>query len=107
MSSTQRYKLIDGTFHPDAATQVLLSLVKSKIDFHSIERARNHEHYGGDVTHSEGRIAELHQLHETLRQLCQTAAGQGQRVKVNGWIEVELVPDSIAVEAAPVASSGS
>jgi len=92
MNPTQRYQLIDGTFSPAEATQILLSLVKSKIDFHHMEKLSNEERFGGEVAHSERRLAELRQLHDTLRTVCQSAADTGTRVQVNGWIEIALVP---------------
>ncbi|CAN5910008.1 hypothetical protein BH11VER1_BH11VER1_09900 [soil metagenome] len=96
MDTTQRYKLLDGSFNPDDAKQVLLSLVTSKIDFHHREKFSNEERFGSDVAHSERRLIELQQLHETLRTLCQSAADTGMCVKVNGWIEIELIPSTEA-----------
>lgn len=99
MNTTQRYKLIDGTFTATEATQVLLSLVKSKIDYHNLEKLSNEERFGRDVSHSGRRLAELQQLHETLRAVCRSAASAGQRMRVNGWIEIELVPARVETEA--------
>ena len=87
-----RYKLIDGTFSAPDAAQVLLTLVKSKMDFHERERVSNQERFGSDVAHSARRSSELRQLHETLRELCQSAAASGQSLQVNGWLEITLGP---------------
>lgn len=94
MNTTQRYKLLDGTFSPDEARQILLSLVKSKIDFHNMEKLSNEERFGRDIAHSERRLAALRELHETLRTVCQSAAEHAQRVQVNGWIEIALIPSA-------------
>lgn len=94
MNTTQRYTLLNGIFSPDEARQVLLSLVKSKIDFHNMEKLSNEERFGRDIAHSERRLAELRQLHETLRTTCQSAADTARRVQVNGWIEITLIPSA-------------
>ncbi len=94
MNNPQRYKLIDGSFTASEATQILLSLVKSKIDFHNLEKLSNEERFGQDIAQSERRLTELRQLHETLRSACQSAAEKGQRVEVKGWIEMNLVPSN-------------
>ncbi len=101
MNSTQRYKLLDGTFSPAEATQILLSLVKSKIDFHDREKFSNEERFGRDVAHSERRLTELRELHETLRTACQSAADTDRRVQVNGWIEIALIPSAEAEPPTP------
>lgn len=95
MKSIQQFKLIDGTFTAADAAQVLLALVRSKMDFHHLQKASNEERLGHDPAHSQQRLAELTELHETLKSLCQAAADEGRRMKVQGWIEV-----------APIASTG-
>ncbi len=102
MNTTQRYKLLDGTFSPTEATQILLALVKSKMDFHDREKFSNEERFGRNVAHSKRRLAELRQLHETLRTVCQSAADTGRSVQVNGWIEIALIPSA---EAEPLTSA--
>ena len=101
MNTTQRYKLLKGTFSPDEARQILLSLVKSKIDFHNMEKLSNEERFGRDVAHSERRLAALRELHETLRTVCQSAADTGRRVQLNGWIEIALLPSADAEPPTP------
>lgn len=61
--------------------------------FGNREKLSNEERFGKDVAHSQRRLTELRQLHESLRQLCQSAAEAGQRVAVNGRIEIKLFPD--------------
>lgn len=91
MHPTHRHQLVDGTFTPAEAAQVLLSLVKSKIDFHTLEKASNEERFGRDTAHSERRLEELRRLQETLRLACQDAAEAGQQLRVSGVIEITAV----------------
>jgi hypothetical protein len=92
MDSKRTLKLIDGEFSATEATRVLLSVVNSKIDFHTLAKVSNVERFGRDIANSERRLAELRQLQETVRSICQSASEAGQRLQVNGWIEITLVP---------------
>ena len=56
MKDKQHFQLIDGTFTPSEASRVLLSLVKSKMDCHSIEKFSNEVRFGRDLAHSEKRL---------------------------------------------------
>ncbi|MEI6536293.1 MAG: hypothetical protein WCN98_13180 [Verrucomicrobiaceae bacterium] len=88
MKDKQRFQLIDGTFTPSDAAQVLLSLVKSKISFHDIQLFSNKERYGRDVDHSEKRLAKLKQLEASLKDILESAARSNHTLKVDGWIEI-------------------
>ncbi|MCP5559890.1 MAG: hypothetical protein H7A55_19235 [Verrucomicrobiaceae bacterium] len=91
MTKLPHLKLIDGTFTPTEAGRVLLSLVKSKIDYHSLERLSNEERFGSDHSHSEKRIQELEELNRELKELLKTAANTNHNLKVNGWFEITPV----------------
>lgn len=92
MDTKRTLKLIEGDFSASDATQVLLSLVKSKIDFHTLAKISNVERFGRDIANSERRLAELRQLEETIRSICQSALEAGERLQLNGWIEITVVP---------------
>ena len=96
MKPQQRYKLIDGDFTPEQATHVLLSLVKSKIDYHNVEKLSNELRFGRDVTQSQSRLSELRELRDTLRDLCRLMTESGTEVHINGWIEIQPVPSGSA-----------
>jgi hypothetical protein len=88
MTDPQRFQLIKGTFTPSEAAQVLLSLVKSKIDYHSLQKLSNEERFGGDVAHSEKRLQELKELQVALKEVFASAASEEQTLKIEGWIEI-------------------
>ncbi|BCX47109.1 UPF0753 protein [Haloferula helveola] len=101
MNPNQRYQLIDGKFTPEQARHVLLSLVKSKIDFHSIEKLSHEERFGEDATQPQRRLAELRKLRDTLLETCESMAETGTQVRINGWIEIEPLPEpQLAAQAA-------
>lgn len=92
MNNHQRFQLIEGTFTPSEAGQVLLSLVTSKIDYHSLEKCSNEERFGRDIAHSEKRLEKLRKLNTALKELLAVAADEKQNLKIDGWIEISFVP---------------
>lgn len=91
MNDKQVFQLIDGTFTPAEAAQVLHSLVKSKIDYHSMEKFSNEERFGSDLSHSEKRLRELTKLNAALKEFFASVADSKQHLKINGWIEITMV----------------
>lgn len=96
MDSPQRFKLIDGTFAPAEATEILLNLVKNKIDYHRLRLARDEHRFGKDLAHSEKRIEQLKQMEAELKVVLSAAAEQGQPLELAGWVEIRAVPGQAA-----------
>lgn len=92
MNDIQQFQLIDGTFTPAEASRVLLSLVKSKMDYHSMEKFSNEERFGHDPSRSEKRLRELEKLNTALIEFFASAADAKQNLRINGRIEITLVP---------------
>ena len=91
MNNQQQFQLIDGVFTPAEASQVLLSLVKSKMDYHRMEKLSNEERFGGDTTHSERRLRDLAHLHASLKEYLILAADSNQTLEIKGFIEIKIV----------------
>ena len=91
MKDKQHFQLIDGTFTAPEASRVLLSLIKSKMDYHNIEKFSNEVRFGRDEAHSEKRLHELAKLNDALKELFASAADAKQNLKINGWIEITPV----------------
>lgn len=90
MNTPQHFQLIDGTFTPDQARQVLGAMLKSKIDFHSLENHSERER-SGVVDHSVERLQILRALDANLKALFDSASSSGANLKVKGNIEITLV----------------
>lgn len=88
MNSPQRFKLIDGTFAPAEAMELLLNLVNSKIDYHRLRLASDEVRFGQDLAHSEKRIGELRQLEASLKSFLSSASAEGQQLSIAGWVEI-------------------
>ena len=89
-NQTQQFQLIDGTFTPDQARQVLGAMVKSKIDYHSLEQHSEGER-SGIPGHSEERLQSLRDLAAELKALFESAQASGAQLKVKGNIEITLM----------------
>lgn len=91
MKDKQHFKLIDGTFTPAEASQVLLSLIQSKIDHHTLEKLSNEERFGRDLSHSAERLQDLRKLRNEVQMLLDSAAAAKQTLKIDGAIEITVV----------------
>jgi len=94
MKHQQRFQLIDGAFTPSEAGRVLFSLVKSKIDYHSLEKYSNEERFGQDIAHSEQRLKELRKLDAAIKEFLASVADEKQNLKIDGWIEISSAQSS-------------
>lgn len=86
-NQTYHFQLIDGTFSPDQARQVLGTMVKNKIDYHSLEKHSEGER-SGIPDHSEERLQALRALATELKALFESAQASGVQLKVKGNIEI-------------------
>ncbi len=90
MNTPQQYQLIDGTFTPDQARQILGAMVKSKIDFHTLEKHSEAERSGPTAITS-ARLETLRNLDAVLKSLFEKARATGATLKVRGNIEITLM----------------
>lgn len=52
MKTNLNFDLINGTFQPAEAKNVLFTLIKDKINFHELEMFSAYERYGVELPHS-------------------------------------------------------
>lgn len=90
MNTQQHFQLIDGTFTPDQARQVLGAMVKSKIDFHTLEKHSESERSGA-ADLSRERLETLRKLDADLKSLFEKARASGATLKVRGNIHITLI----------------
>lgn len=91
-SEKKNYCLISGSFNPDAARQVLLSLINHKINFHRLNDWSHRERFGQDNPAAVKRVEELGQAREDIAQLLEEAAAMGLKLRIRSDIEIELEP---------------
>lgn len=98
-SENKSYRLINGSFSPDAARQVLLSLINHKINFQQLNNWSHRERFGEDNPAAIKRVEELGQTREDIAQLITEAAAAGMKLSINSNIEIELIPECVDSDA--------
>ncbi|MBS1508282.1 MAG: hypothetical protein JSS79_16705 [Bacteroidetes bacterium] len=88
MNNTHSLKLIDGKFTPSEARKVIVDLLTSKINYHTLEAFSIKERFNGDVSYSEKRIGELKQSIRLVEEILREASEKGYDLKVESTIEI-------------------
>lgn len=91
MKEIHDYKLIEGVFNPSDAEKVLLSVLNSKISYHTLESFSSEIRNEGDTERSQKRIAELKESTIAAKKLVEYAKEHGLQLKINSQIVVELL----------------
>jgi len=89
----KNYCLISGSFSPDAARQVLMSLINYKINFHQLNDWSRRERFGEDNPAALKRVEELSQAREDIAHLLEEAAAMGLKLSIKSNIEIGLEPE--------------
>lgn len=88
MKTNLTFDLINGTFQPAEAKNVLFTLIKNKINFHELEMFSAHERYGLELPHSKKRVTELKdallQIEETIKEFEKS----NSNIQIMGAIEI-------------------
>ena len=91
MKTNLTFDLINGTFQPTEAKNVLFTLVKDKINFHELEMFSAYERYGIELPNYKKRVAELKnsllKIEETIKELENLNAD----IQITGTIEIIAV----------------
>ncbi|MEQ9462446.1 MAG: hypothetical protein RJQ10_02200 [Haliea sp.] len=88
----RNYTLISGEFFADEASQLLMTLIEDKINFHQRNNWSRRERFGEADAASGRRINELRQTKVDLASLIEQAAAAGMKLNISGTIEVTLTP---------------
>ncbi len=91
MENSFEFKLVQGSFTPEEATKVLLSLLQNKISFHNREALSTQIRFGGDVTRSERRIKELKEIGESLTAFLTEAGHHEKTLLIEGTFSLKAV----------------
>lgn len=96
MEQVQTFRLIEGSFTPGEAREVLLALLNSKINFNHMAAFGLEERNDGDAGHHRKRVAELKAVRTQVSHLLEEARKGGFRVELQGEFSIQLVPDAKA-----------
>ena len=87
MESVQTLNLISGTLAPNEAKEILLEMIKSKINFHNLRNFSSEIRYNRPDLQSKRRIEELTEAKEILLDMISDAKRDSKKIK----IEAELL----------------
>jgi hypothetical protein len=91
MEEKKEFKIIDGSFTPEQARDILLTIINGKINHHVMEGFSSRIKDGKDMTHSEIRIREMQKIKESLLDIIDNAKQQKMNLQLLGILEVKAI----------------
>ena len=100
-SASGSITLVNGSFSPSEAADVLLTLINDKIKFHSIQILNLREGVEKDVSYSEERIKALKAAKVAITEMVVEARNKGLVLEINSSIDIQMRPRPNAMEDNP------
>ncbi|HBI00370.1 MAG TPA: hypothetical protein PLL09_15890 [Flavobacterium sp.] len=91
MKTNLTFDLINGTFQPAEAKNVLFTLIKDKINFHELEMFSAYERYGIELPNSKKRVAELKNALSQIEETIIEFEKSNSNIQIKGKIEIIAV----------------
>lgn len=88
-AEAKEFQLIDSTFTPLEANEVLSDLIKSKINYHKLDDFSQHIRFERDSQHSRNRIEQLKTTQEELTEFINTAKAKGVNLVIKSTVFIE------------------
>ncbi len=90
------HKLISGEFSTNEAKEVLLNLIDSKMQFHTLKNFSSEERFGKKDLSSIKRLAELKELRAEILRLLINNEGGDFIYKISSTIKIEMIPKAMS-----------
>lgn len=90
MTQTETLKLINGSFTPAEAKEILGDIFQKKINFHNIRNWSSVERFGKPDLYSRQRVTELRADWKQIESICKEAVLQNRNVNVFSSIEIKI-----------------
>ncbi len=88
----QGIKLIQGTFTPSEASDILIEIIDKKINFHKIQKLKISEgNHDDPCSLDTARLSELERSKQHLLQIIRGVRADGKRMTINATINIEVV----------------
>ncbi len=85
-------QLVDGTFTPSEASDIIGALIDEKINFHKIQRLQLWEGNHAKPTHQlDSRIEALEKEKAVAKAFIGQYRGSDQKISINGILELKVV----------------
>ncbi len=89
--TTQKIQLVEEDFTVAEATNIIISLIDEKLNFHKLQRLSLSEGYSGaDTKYPDGRIGELEREKATARAFFAEVRKSGDKISINGTLEISI-----------------
>lgn len=85
-------KLIEGTFSPQDAHDVLIQLINHKINFHNKDEFSSQVRGEVSTIDSVGRKKSLELLKDRVADIIQQARNEGKQLTITGTLDIQLNP---------------
>ncbi len=91
VKTKEKIQLVNGEFTPSEASDIIISLINEKINFHKIKRLQlwegNHKY---DTDQLDGRIKELREEKRIASEFIASTESLGRKLKINGILEITI-----------------
>ncbi len=87
----QKVQLVEGTFTPSEASDVISALITEKINFHKLQRLSKVEgNIHSDCNYPDGRVQELENEKIVAKEFISMARKEGSNLRINGILEISF-----------------
>ncbi len=93
MNKIERLNLIEGSFTNEEASEILMNIFLTKINFHEKKNFSSQIRYGIDDETSKKRIPELKMQIEKLLEIVKEAKSKNQKMMITSEINIALFDD--------------
>lgn len=91
ISDVKTINLVDGTFTPSEAHDVIQALIDQKINFHKFQRLSWCEgDVNADTQYPDGRIAELIEEKKKAKELIAELRKEGKKLRIDGILKISV-----------------
>nr|WP_299387145.1 hypothetical protein [Allomuricauda sp.] len=91
VKTDQKIQLVDGSFTPSEALDVITSLLDEKINFHKLQRISWCEgDRDANTKYPDGRIQELEQEKVIAKNFINSVRSEGKRLRIDGILKITL-----------------
>ena len=91
MDNHHIFTLIEGEFSGKESRELLLSVFKSKINFHRMKNFSSHERFGKDDEYAVMKIAQLTETLHNLSQVIEEGDKEGKMFEIKSKIFLDLI----------------
>lgn len=91
IKTKQKIQLVDGSFSPSEASDVIIALLEEKINFHKLQRLSWCEgDKDANTKYPDDRIQELENEKQIAKNFINSVRYEGKRLRIDGVLNITL-----------------